>query len=467
MERPALPAAASAEPDLRLKHLEVAARYLKTNLLPLPLLAIGFAILLHIWQPIVPLAAWATATILTWSLTIWGFSAFLKDEQRAGREWAWTLTLSGTLFVSTFIFISVSYFFWVDGDRLNNVLLYTLLAAGLASAASQSAPSWPICASNLAPYCILFLYASQVHEAAPMRYGVGFLQVCFIGLVTLYARAGWKTTHETLVLRNEKKKLIEQLESALSHSTVERERAESASRAKSAFLANMSHELRTPLNAILGFSDMLETDAFASKRVEYARLIHRSGRHLLVLINDILDLAKIESGRMTLKESEFDLRVVARECAELIAPRCREGDIALGIDVPREFPMLLADERGIRQILINLCGNAAKFTSPGGTVTVFARRNLRGEVEIGVRDTGVGIADEDLARVFESFGQGRHDAVTAEKGTGLGLTIVRGLAEAHGGRASIESSVGHGTCVTVTLPAARLCGEFAATAAAI
>jgi two-component system cell cycle sensor histidine kinase PleC len=464
LDRPSAPPLTGGytpNPSLSLKHLEVAARYLKTNLLPIPLLAFGFAALLHIWQPVFPLAIWVSSTILTWSLTFAGFSAFLRDDRRAERQRAWTIALSVILFVSVSIFVSVAFFFWVEGNRLNNILLYTLLAAGLASAASQSAPSRPICASNLAPYCILFLYVSQAHEAAPMRYGIGFLQLCFVGLVLSYARAGWQLTHETLILRDEKKNLIERLENALSQSTTERERAETASRAKSAFLANMSHELRTPLNAILGFSDMLETDIFAGKRVEYSRLIHRSGRHLLALINDILDLAKIESGRMDLRESEVDLRSVAKDCAELIAPRCREGGITLSIDVPRDFPALFADERAIRQILINLCGNAAKFTPPGGTIIVFARRNTMGEAEFGVRDTGVGIAEDDLDRVFESFGQGRHDAVSAEKGTGLGLSIVQGLAEAHGGRTGIESSVGHGTCVTVILPPERLCEHSA------
>jgi len=445
--------------SLALRHLETAARFLKVNLLPLPLIALGFAVLMHLWHPILPLAVWAVATIGAWSVSIAVFNAFLRDPRRAEHEPQWTILVCSVLFLSTTAFASIAVLFWVDGDRLNNVLLYTLLGVGMVSGAAQSAPNRLVCAANIAPYAIFFLYSSQVHEATPVRYGIGFLQICFLGLVVSYARIGWKMTRDTLLLRDERRDLIGRLEAALEMSTMERERAERASRIKSEFLANMSHELRTPLNAILGFSDMLETDTFAGKRAEYARLIHRSGSHLLALINDILDLAKIESGHLRLAESLFDVRLLMRDCVELMGARAQEGGIALSLKVDKAVPLLQADERAIRQILLNLSGNAIKFTPAGGQVVIFARLGVGGELLFGVRDNGVGIAPDDLAEVFESFGQGRHDAVTHDKGTGLGLSIVRGLAEAHGGRAEIESAVGKGTCVTVTFPAWRLRGQ--------
>src|SRR5262249_37471378 len=231
---------------------------------------------------------------------------------------------------------------------------------------------------------------------------------------------------------------------------------ERASRTKSQFLANMSHELRTPLNAILGFSEMITSRVFESlpeKQYEYAGLIHNSGYHLLTLINDILDLAKIESGSWTLNEKPVDLRGLIESARTMLEPKAAAGGCALLTDVDPELPDLVCDERATKQILLNLASNAVKFTPPGGRITLFAHHRHNGSVEFGVSDTGVGIAKEDQQRVFENFGQGRHDVVTADKGTGLGLPIVRGLVEAHSGRITLVSAIGEGTTVTVHFPA--------------
>jgi signal transduction histidine kinase len=234
-----------------------------------------------------------------------------------------------------------------------------------------------------------------------------------------------------------------------------REEARQASKAKSNFLANMSHELRTPLNAILGFSQLLARDDFASRRAEYSKLIQESGNHLLNLVNDILDLSKMEVGRMVLSEQQVDLCRVVASCCTLMRDKAQQNQIALATELPRELN-LRADERALHQILINLIGNALKFTPPGGSVTVFARVESDNTIAFGVSDTGIGIPEEDRERVFESFGQGRHDALTHERGTGLGLSIVKGLVEAHGGHVRLESKVGAGTSVVVSLPGTRL-----------
>jgi len=266
-------------------------------------------------------------------------------------------------------------------------------------------------------------------------------------------------THEMLQLRDERRSLVARLETALVQATDQRARAEGASRAKSEFLANMSHELRTPLNAILGFSEMLLSDSFAAKRAEYAELIHDSGHHLLALINDILDLSKIESGKLALKEAAVDLRALASACMELVRLKARDGGISLSTDIAPYLPQVLGDDRALKQMLLNLTTNALKFTPPGGRVTVFAAMTPVGEIAVGVNDTGIGIAEEDQSRVFESFGQGQHDTVSADRGTGLGLPIVKGLAAAHGGRVSLKSRVGQGTTVTIFLPAERVLSE--------
>jgi PAS domain S-box-containing protein len=232
--------------------------------------------------------------------------------------------------------------------------------------------------------------------------------------------------------------------------------AEEASTAKSRFIANMSHELRTPLNAILGFSEMLSSPDFAKRRTEYAALIHGAGEHLLTLINDILDLAKIEAGKLTLREAEFDFGAMIRGTAEMLAAKAKAGGIVFGIELARNLPQFYGDERALKQVVLNLAANALKFTPPGGKVTLFAKLDSGSRFVFGVRDTGLGISEEDQTRLFDGFGQGRQDAVTGEKGTGLGLQIAKGLALAHGGAIELQSRSGEGTTVTVTLPAERL-----------
>jgi two-component system cell cycle sensor histidine kinase PleC len=221
----------------------------------------------------------------------------------------------------------------------------------------------------------------------------------------------------------------------------------------------MSHELRTPLNAILGFSEMISSRVFAAnpeKHYEYAELIHGSGQHLLTLINDILDLAKIEAGGWTLHETEIDLGAAIGEACTMVRPRAQAAGCKLATDIHAGLPQLYCDERALKQVLLNLLSNAVKFTPRGGRVIAFARNTVDGGLCFGISDTGVGISREDQQRVFQNFGQGRHDIVLADKGTGLGLPIVKGLVEAHGGRVELESSVGEGTTVTVYLPPLRV-----------
>jgi signal transduction histidine kinase len=235
-----------------------------------------------------------------------------------------------------------------------------------------------------------------------------------------------------------------------------RDAAVNANMSKTLFFANMSHELRTPLNAILGFSELLGSDIFADRRVEYAGLIHSSGRHLLDLVNDLLDLSRIEAGKLELHTETLDFALLARECVKTLESRARTSRLRLILSITRNMPAVMGDRRALKQVLLNLLTNAVKFSEPGGKVEVFARIDSWGDLVFGVRDEGVGIALEDQAKVFERFGQGRHDVTNDMEGTGLGLPIVKGLVEAHGGRVALESTVGLGTCVTVWIPAERM-----------
>jgi two-component system cell cycle sensor histidine kinase PleC len=237
---------------------------------------------------------------------------------------------------------------------------------------------------------------------------------------------------------------------------IARDKAVRTDHTKTQFFANMSHELRTPLNAILGFSELLKLDVFAAKRVEYAQLIHSAGTHLLSLVDDLLDLSRIEAGKLELHEQPVNLSELIEECTETVAARARARDLNLVRVVDADLPPVIADRRAVKQILLNLLTNAIKFSKPGGTVEVFARLVPSVELVFGVRDEGIGIAEDEQGHVFERFGQARRQATDPEKGSGLGLPIVKGLAEAHGGSVLMESSVGQGTCVTVTLPADRI-----------
>jgi signal transduction histidine kinase len=236
----------------------------------------------------------------------------------------------------------------------------------------------------------------------------------------------------------------------------DREVALEASAAKSQFLANMSHELRTPLNAILGYSELLALDRFADKRTEYAGLIHKSGAHLLGLINDLLDLARIEAGQMEVDGESVNLAEIIEDCVSLLQPRADSGRVILGTTLAARLPRVQANARPLKQIVLNLLSNAVKFTPPQGQAVVFAHIDPDRALLFGVRDSGIGIAAEDQQRVFERFGQARHDATVADRGTGLGLPIVKGLVEALKGRIVLKSELGQGTCVTVSIPRERL-----------
>jgi GAF domain-containing protein len=229
---------------------------------------------------------------------------------------------------------------------------------------------------------------------------------------------------------------------------------EAANRHKSEFLANMSHELRTPLNAIIGFSEVLGERLFGElneKQAEYTEDILTSGRHLLSLINEILDLSKVEAGRMELEVAAFDLPLAIDNARTFVRERATKHGITLDVAVDERLGEFTGDERKIKQILLNLLSNAVKFTPEGGRIGINARQT-NGAVEISVSDTGIGIAPEDQPKIFEEFRQVGSDYVNKSEGTGLGLTLAKKFVELHGGRIWVESEVGKGSKFSFTLP---------------
>ncbi|WP_029353753.1 HAMP domain-containing sensor histidine kinase [Bosea sp. 117] len=264
----------------------------------------------------------------------------------------------------------------------------------------------------------------------------------------------------TLEARGEKDALIGELEQAKAKSDDAALRAEAASLAKSRFLAQMSHELRTPLNAILGFSEVMKSEILGAHSNptyrEYAGDIHASGQHLLNLINEILDLSRIEAGRYELNEEAVALAHVVEDCRHLLKIRAKARAITIHEVYEPDLPRLWADERALRQICLNLLSNAIKFTPQGGEIWIKVGWTYSGGQYLSVRDTGPGIPEHEIPIVMASFGQGSNAIKTAEQGAGLGLPIVKGLVDLHGGTFHLKSKLRVGTEVIVTFPSERV-----------
>lgn len=269
-----------------------------------------------------------------------------------------------------------------------------------------------------------------------------------------------RTNLTLMSYQSEKDDLIAELEVAKSVSDEARRRAEEANLAKSRFLASMSHELRTPLNAILGFSEVMSSEVLGPLANptyrEYAGDIHRSGQHLLNLINEILDLSRIEAGRYELSEESLSLLEVAEDCIGMVQLRARAKSISIHQQFEPDMPQVWADEKSIRQVLLNLLSNAVKFTSQGGEVTVKVGWTAGGGQYVAIKDNGPGIAEEEIPVVLSAFGQGSIAIKSAEQGTGLGLPIVQAILAKHDGQFILKSKLREGTEVIAILPATRV-----------
>jgi signal transduction histidine kinase len=295
----------------------------------------------------------------------------------------------------------------------------------------------------------LFVWALRGYGLAPSNFATdhAFEVVVLSTAITLSLGLADRVN----VLRGDLEELNRDLERRIVERTGDLARA---NRHKSEFLANMSHELRTPLNAVIGFSEVLLARMFGElnpKQAEYVADIHDSGRHLLSLINDILDLSKVEAGRMELELSRFDLPAAVDNAVTLVRERARSHGIALRAHLDDGVGEVVADERKVKQVLVNLLSNAVKFTPPGGTVEVRADATEAG-VEITVSDTGVGIDPADRETIFEAFRRAGSNGVRGVEGTGLGLSLAKRMVELHGGHIRVSSEVGKGSAFTFDLP---------------
>ncbi len=337
------------------------------------------------------------------------------------------------------------------------VLFVLLLVAAITAMLSASVPAAVY--TSLAPITLaIFVLTHPIsgHQALPLMLLAGGAQAFLIVL----ARRLYATAIETLSVQAEKDALIVELEQSRLNSDEARRRAEEASLAKSRFLATMSHELRTPLNAILGFSEVMKGELFGAHMVaayrDYSNDIHSSGQHLLTLINEILDLSRVEAGRYELREESVSLAHVVDDCHRLLRLRAEKRGLLMLDRVEAGLPSVWADERAIRQVVLNLLSNAIKFTPQGGTVTIKVGWTAQGGQYVSILDTGPGIPDSEIPIVMSSVGRGTLAQKNAEEGSGLGLPIVKGLVELHGGTFTLKSKIREGTEVVVILPSERV-----------
>lgn len=434
--------ASAAEARLTLHKVRMALANLKVGMQSMPVLIVAVAWLNTIWSPWTLCAGWAAGTIAVWSLGLAPTRRVLsedglnQDAREVIRSLLWRL---GAFVVA---YGSQGYIFFRPDTPINQMCVVLILIAS-STAACMTAAWLPISLIQAVYYVgiAIVLFVMQGDQISlTLAVLSGFYFVILAGMVS--SMHAYSTL--ALTLSDHKDRLIRELK----HSN----------QIKSEFLANMSHELRTPMNAILGFSEVIKDELMGPNGRpdyrSYAADIHSSGSHLLTLINTILDLSKIEAGRFDLQEEDVDLHEVIEHASRILRLKAEQKGVSLINDVPPGV-VLRGDTAAMRQVALNVASNAVKFTPAGGTV----RSSLdvsADELMVIVTDTGCGIRPEDLEKVFESFGQGRHDVAAVEQGTGLGLPISRGLMRAHGGDLTLDSVVGKGTRVTAFLPLTRV-----------
>jgi len=344
---------------------------------------------------------------------------------------------------------------WDGASQLNHLFIAAATISILAGLVVSRASHMDMFLASLAPFAALASLRFAFGNSA-LDYGIAIV-IPLVAMQLLFdGRRMMHRLDEDSRLRFQVEDLARELEETRDDALRKRFEAETANASKTAFLANMSHELRTPLNAILGFSEIIAQECFgptgSPRYKEYAGDIHSSGAHLLSLINDLLDVAKIEAGKMEIEPQRLEAQRTFELALKLLGAKAREKHQELNISVDMSAPPLFADERALKQILINLVSNAVKFTPEGGRITVLGTAARGGGFQISVQDNGPGIPREKLDRIFTPFSQvdNRYDRQAG--GTGLGLALIRGLAELHGGRAWLESEPGKGCCAYVVLP---------------
>jgi two-component system cell cycle sensor histidine kinase PleC len=353
---------------------------------------------------------------------------------------------------------AMGWCFWTDGNAVNNMYVVLLMVCVLWAGAFTRAAHRPIFVISTFSAALVFTARFAI-APGDVAWVMTLLTPVWLMYILVMGSTARKRVDEMLAVRFANEDLTDALRLARDDALRKRFEAEAANASKTIFLANMSHELRTPLNAILGFSDIIAEQSFGpaiDRYREYARDIHNSGAHLLSLINDLLDVAKIEAGKMEIDPQPLDPQPLLESVRRLMGSRALAKGQTLDFELSPNMTQIIADPRAVKQIVLNLVSNAVKFTPQGGRIAVKCTLADNGGFTIRVEDNGPGIPKEKLAKVFKPFSQVDNRYDSNGGGTGLGLALVQGLAQLHGGNATIESEVGAGTMVTVYFPLATI-----------
>jgi two-component system, cell cycle sensor histidine kinase PleC len=424
-----------------------------------PLLAIVIAGIATLWTPWIKAAAWLAGVLVGNAVLMLLCRRLQSTNTNDVRIELWRRRFIAAEFFNGTLWAAL-VFLPAAGDQSFPLIFMFAVMIVVMAMRTLTASNLPITSvTGTLPITVAivlrFVVAGEMLYLVMAGLAIG-AQVFFI----LLARQFHITVLAMLGLRAEKDVLIAELEQAKSVSDEARRRAEEANLAKSRFLATMSHELRTPLNAILGFSEVLKDEILGRHNVEaykeYSADIHKSGKHLLNLINEILDLSRIEAGRYELKEEAVSLVAVVDECRHLLKLKAEQRDITIHENFESRLPRIWADERAIRQIVLNLLTNAIKFTPNGGEVRLIVGWTAGGGQYLSVADTGPGIPEDEIPTVLQTFGRGSLAHKNAEEGSGLGLPIVAKLVELHGGTFNLRSKLREGTVATAAFPSNRV-----------
>jgi two-component system cell cycle sensor histidine kinase PleC len=425
----------------------------------LPLLAAIFSLASMFWAPVLQASAWLAFVISAKFFMISACRSFLAQPPGQVRVHAWRRLFVWLELASGIAWGGIAVVGIGAADPSSHVFVLASLIVLLAIRMTFASSVLPILYVGTIPIT-LAVVGRLLLQGHPFYFAMAAMAVGLHVYFVVLAKGLNSTALAMIEFRAEKDALILEIEEEKSISDEARRRAEAASMAKSRFLATMSHELRTPLNAILGFSEIMKNEVLgplenASYR-EYAANIHDSGRHLLQLINEILDLSRIEAGRYELHEEPVRLADAAEDCLRLLKLRAESKGLEIVPDFSDGLPPIWADERAVRQICLNLMSNALKFTPRGGRITLTVAATPEGGQTLIVKDTGPGIPKEEIPRVMQAFGQGSLAHQTAEGGTGLGLPIVQNLVGLHGGTFELRSELRKGTEAIVTFPQSRV-----------
>ena len=425
----------------------------------MPILTAMFAFTCLNWVPVGSVIAWLAAALASQGGYNYLCQNYLKKTRSQNEQHDWIGMLSASEFTQGVCWAMPLFLFWPSANSLQGAVLVAFVMAVIAVRLLVVNNFIPVLIAGTGIMTIgLALRCAMQPE--PVYMALGSFIVVLEAFFLYLARQLAATARDMVKFKSQKDDLIKQLRFERDKAEGEKLKAIDASKAKSIFLATMSHELRTPLNAIMGFSEVINREMFGPVTVsayrEYAGDIHHSGRYLLDLINDILDLSRIEAGRREIVEEPFSVLSCINSALALLGAKAMERSISIDVEMDPSLPKIMGDLRAINQVFINLLANATKFTPRNGRIIVGAKLVASGTIVISVKDNGPGIPAHEIQAVVDSFQRGSFATKQAIDGAGLGLAIVKGLMDLHGGEVEIKSTEGEGTEVLVTFPAKRV-----------